>query len=1034
MAKSCMAKNKISRSPLMLNNRSGALLMLTYVFILTCLYFITYSLLESHQRRQQGNAWVSQTSAYITGVEAVRTLTLDAETGTRGFLLSGQPAALEPFDRARAQLPIQLASLRQQVRTRPAQQTQVDQLQQLVAHRMTISEQEIALFRQGMSNRALTEEMTRGKPAMDRLRAHITQMIRVDQGLLEGQLATLSKDRQLGKSWLFSLVGLGVLMGLTVLLLGAVLRQHQKRERQLRQLVRERGEALQLKAQQQAYLEGIINGSLNGLVSCAPVYDQLGQLVDLRIVMANPAASRLTGRPAKQLVGKTLLTEFPVLGTTSLMALLLQTAYTGQGQQEETLFKGDGQDAWFEVIATPLPEQSCLISFVDISSRKQAERQWQESTQLLKAITDETHTAVGHFVAVRPPEARQSPTSLTDFRLALVNPAYATILGRSQTDLQGHLFSEVLPGSLYLVPLFETVLTTGTPLRQPVIKILAQEAEIWLDLQVVPYQDGLIVTFTDITALKEYQFALQRQAELLSTTLDASISSILVLTAIRDEGGQITDFLMEKANRAVEQSLGKTTADLEGRTILEVFPGNVENGFFELYTKATETGISQQATLHYSDINGFEGWFDISAVKQATNKIVVTFINVTAYKQTEERVRQQTDLLQSILNTTLDTVTTYQAIRDQTNQIVDFRFTLANQAALSVVNMTTDELYAKTLLEVSPDLRHNAVLDQYISVVQTGQPVTLERQRQGRWFLANVVRFGSDGLLTSSIDITSLKQAQFQIEGLNQRLQRSNASLDQFAAIASHDLQEPLRKILTFGKMLTDEYGPVLGQGLPLLQRIQSAADRMQALILGLLNLSRYSQAKGIQQQPTDLDLLVTQVLMDLDLTIKEKQAVVDLDPLPILMGDALQLRQVFQNLLTNALKFVKPGQTPRVRITSEQKKGSQLPSELNLSRSYSQVYWLITVSDQGIGFGSAYRERIFGAFERLHGRSSPYAGTGIGLAIVRRVMDNHQGAVTAHSEPGQGASFTLYFPSIDCLVGQMRLKRLGGTYLANAP
>ncbi|GAB2526070.1 PAS domain-containing protein [Spirosoma aerophilum] len=629
-----------------------------------------------------------------------------------------------------------------------------------------------------------------------------------------------------------------------------------------------------------------------------------------------------------------------------------------------------------------------------------------ESPELLEAVLANSLTNIYAANAVRDPQSGQ----IIDFQIILANPTFRARSGYTGSQLRSQSLLTLYPelAQSAMLDRFVEVVETRQIFRGEEYFPNSSDS-FWYDLSVSPFGDGLVVNFIDTTAKYKDRQLVQQQARQLQATLDGSISSILALTAIRNPQGQITDFWIDKANQAVERSLGKTPAELEGRTLLSVYPGNVESGFFALYAKAADTGESQQATLHYTDVNGYQGWFEVSVVGYAPDKVVLTFMNVTDYKQTEVMVREQADLLQSVLNATMNTVATYQAIRNPMSQIVDFRFTMANQAALEVVNLTADELYTRTLLEVSPDLANSELFNQYVTVVQTGLPITFERHRQGRWFLANAVRFGEDGLLTSSLDITLLKQAQLQVEQLNQQLQRRNASLDQFAAVASHDLQEPLRKIKSFGDILQDQYAPNLGDGVSLLSRMQSAADRMQTLIRSLLTYSRLSQEQPTTFQPIDLNRVVTEVLNDLEVAIQEKGAMLELGDLPTLPGDALQLRQVFQNLLSNALKFTKPGRLPKVILSARPLNENELPEEAGLAPG---SYWQITVADNGIGFGDAYREQIFGAFERLHSKSSVYGGTGIGLAIVRKVMENHQGGVTAHSSEDEGATFTLFLPA----------------------
>ncbi|MBO0950088.1 PAS domain-containing protein [Fibrella sp. HMF5405] len=268
-------------------------------------------------------------------------------------------------------------------------------------------------------------------------------------------------------------------------------------------------------------------------------------------------------------------------------------------------------------------------------------------------------------------------------------------------------------------------------------------------------------------------------------------------------------------------------------------------------------------------------------------------------------------------------------------------------------------------------------------------------------------------------DITSQRMAQEeleqqvqqrtrQIQESNQDLIRSNENLQQFAYIASHDLQEPLRKIQAFSDLLQQQYGPQLGQGVDFLERIQSAASRMSTLIRDLLAFSRISTRQEATA-PIPLNELVQQVLGDLELVIQETNAQIRVDPLPVIYGDRSQLGQLFHNLLNNALKFSKPGKHPRIQITAQQLPDGDLPTGIKPTRR-TPAYYRVDVIDNGIGFDEKYLNRIFQVFQRLHSKSE-YAGTGVGLAICEKVAANHGGAISASSEPGQGATFSVYFP-----------------------
>jgi PAS domain S-box-containing protein len=242
----------------------------------------------------------------------------------------------------------------------------------------------------------------------------------------------------------------------------------------------------------------------------------------------------------------------------------------------------------------------------------------------------------------------------------------------------------------------------------------------------------------------------------------------------------------------------------------------------------------------------------------------------------------------------------------------------------------------------------------------------------------------------------------------NRLFTRSNENLQQFAYIASHDLQEPLRKVQSFGDLLKNNYGDQLGNGVEYLERMQASAHRMSLFIKDLLAFSRISTYRD-RTELVSLTGIVNVVLTDLELIIEETNGVVEIDALPMVKGDKSQLGQLFQNLISNALKFHRPGISPLIYIKNHQLTARDLPSSVKPTR-VANVYHCISISDNGIGFDEKYLDRIFQIFQRLHGKSQ-FSGTGIGLAICEKVVANHGGAITARSRPGEGSIFSVYLP-----------------------
>lgn len=252
-----------------------------------------------------------------------------------------------------------------------------------------------------------------------------------------------------------------------------------------------------------------------------------------------------------------------------------------------------------------------------------------------------------------------------------------------------------------------------------------------------------------------------------------------------------------------------------------------------------------------------------------------------------------------------------------------------------------------------------------------------------------------EGAVVIARDIRARKRADEELRDAMLRLEHSNRELEDFAYVASHDLQEPLRKIQAFGDLLKSRHADALSdQGRDYIARMQSAAGRMQVLINDLLAFSRVT-TKAQPFVRVDLHAIASEVVHDLEMRAHETGARIDIGELPIIDADPLQMRQLLQNLTGNALKFRREGVPPLVEIRGELQDG----------------HCRLTISDNGIGFDSKYADRIFTMFERLHSRTK-YEGTGIGLAICRKIAERHGGSIVAHGRPGEGAEFVVTLPA----------------------
>jgi two-component system, LuxR family, sensor kinase FixL len=263
-------------------------------------------------------------------------------------------------------------------------------------------------------------------------------------------------------------------------------------------------------------------------------------------------------------------------------------------------------------------------------------------------------------------------------------------------------------------------------------------------------------------------------------------------------------------------------------------------------------------------------------------------------------------------------------------------------------------------------------------------------------------------------DITERRMAEDQLNRKANELARSNRELEQFAFVASHDLQEPLRKIQAFGDRLKAKCESVqLDEGRDYLERMQNAAARMQNLINGLLTFSRVISSSQPFVQ-VDLGAVTREVLVDLECRIEQTKSQIQTGILPSLQADPIQMRQLIQNLIGNAIKFQPAGSVPVIKIDAQVVNRDQIKEDTKLPNSAAaspdDKFCVLTVQDNGIGFDEQYLDKVFAVFQRLLGRTE-YEGTGIGLAVCRRIAERHGGYITAQSKPGEGSIFIVILP-----------------------
>ncbi len=422
--------------------------------------------------------------------------------------------------------------------------------------------------------------------------------------------------------------------------------------------------------------------------------------------------------------------------------------------------------------------------------------------------------------------------------------------------------------------------------------------------------------------------------------------------------------------------------------------------------------ISAKVTPHYfqNKFNGFIG----------TCTEVHEYMNLAAEREQKfakrtKELQESKEFLQSVLDTTQNLIYLYDFEKE--------KIVFINKKSLEATGYTSAEIEQSPTDLFTRLIHHDdlpAVLEQRRILKESPDKkmATVEfrlRNKTGQWTcqLSRDVVFKRDHqgtvlqYLSVATDISDLKKANEQMFEKNQELEYSNTELASFSSIASHDLKEPLRKIQIFSKLvLANEKNNVSPDSQTFLDRVIVSAHRMQQLIDDLISYSRTSSQKIVYTE-TDLNIILNQVLEDLQEIIEESKAKIEIAEMPFIPIIPSQFRQLFLNLISNSIKYSDATKLPHIRIISEKPDKKEI---LSIGGDPSMSYLKIVVTDNGIGFAEEFATRIFEPFQRLHGKDE-YSGTGIGLAICKKIMLNHKGFITASSEEGKGATFYIYVP-----------------------
>lgn len=508
---------------------------------------------------------------------------------------------------------------------------------------------------------------------------------------------------------------------------------------------------------------------------------------------------------------------------------------------------------------------------------------------------------------------------------------------------------------------------------------------------------------------KTYESIIQNQFK----AFDNMLEGISVYKLIFNDKGEVIDATFEYMNPITVETMNLNPEDVTGKRAIEVFDPDYINPILRSINEFLSTGKFKRFEIYYPPTDKY---FLISGFNMTDNHFAVLRVDITEHKKIEEKLKEAHDTLElKVEERTAELENAYAEVSDLYNNAPcgyhsldkEGYFVRINNTELSWLGYSRTEIIGeKKFTDLITEESTKTFEKNFSAYLKQGYVHDLEFDmvRKDGSILPVLVSATAitdpDGNFVMSrstlFDITELKQAKEQLARTINELKRSNQELEQFAYIISHDLQEPLRTIASFTQLLERRYKGKLDKDADeFIDYIVDAAERMQQLIKDLLQYSRVTTRTG-KFYPVNVNNIIDKALKNLKTSIDENNAEIRVDKLPTIMADDLQLIQLFQNLIGNAIKFKKADESPIIHISSY--------------KDDKNNEYVFSVSDNGIGIKPQFAERIFTIFQRLHTRDE-YKGTGIGLAIAKKIVERHGGRMWVESELGKGSTFYFTMP-----------------------
>jgi len=914
----------------------------------------------------ESDRWVRHTHEVLEHLEDLLGSMQGLESSARGFVLTGKESYLETYRASISRSEQEKTIVANLIVDNPTQQREIPILERLAARKIQLADTVITLRKTtGLEAAVDAIQNGEGQRIMEDYREVIREMEDEEQRLLV--LRDANAKRRLDQTR--GVLILGTLLGLFVAVAAGWTVQRDSSQRLFaEESLRESEERYRM------LLDGVEDYAIY-------VMDPQGQILSW-----NAGAERIKGYSAEEIIGHNFSCFFPPedIERGRPEEVLRITAASGRHEEQSMRVRKDGSQFLASVTFTALRDSAGnLRGFSEFShDLSESEESGAKYRGLLEAAPDA-------MVVVN--QAGE---------IVLLNVQAEKQFGYRRDELVGQKVKNIIPEGFAERLIADETRTAAEALAQQIgtgIELIGRRkdgSDFPIEIMLSPLEsaEGILVTaaIRNISVRKEAEKHLAQMEGRYRGLLEAAPDAMVVV----NQGGEIV-----LLNVQAEKKFGYHRDELVGQKLKNIIPEGFAERLIADALRSDEDALAQQIGTgieligRRKDGSDFPIEIMLSPLESAEGVLVTAAIrDISVRKEAEKHLAQMEGRYRGLLEAAPDAM----VVVNQGGEIV-----LLNVQAEKQFGYRRDELLGQKVKNIIPEgFAERLVADALRSVedalaqqIGTGIELTA-RRKDGSEFpielMLSPLKSSEGTLVTAAIrDIATRKKAEANLLQKVEELNRSNEELGQFAYIASHDLQEPLRMVASYTQLLSRRYkGKLDSDADEFISFAVDGASRMQRLIQDLLAYSRVG-TKGRELLDTSSEEAFQQALINLRGSVQQSGALVTHDPLPAVLADETQLIQLFQNLVGNAIKYQKSG-IPRVHVSAARNGGNK---------------WTFSVQDNGLGIDPLYFERIFGMFQRLHKREE-FEGTGIGLAICKKIVERHGGNISVESQPGQGSTF----------------------------